>query len=306
MNPKRTVIIIFLFLLFLTAYGSMFVVHQVQQVLVLQFGDPKRIIKEPGLKFKLPLIQNTVDYDKRILDYDLPVEEIIASDQKRLVVDPFARYKILDPLKFYQTVRNENGIRNRLNSIIIAELRRVEGGVELSSLLTDKRQSIMSDIRDEVNREAQRFGIEVIDVRIRRADLPEANSLAIYDRMKSEREKEAREYRAQGQEASKRIRSIADRDKTVILANASKKGQILKGEGDSQSIKIYANAFKKDPEFFMFYRSMQAYKESLSDESTTMVLSPNSDFFKYFRCNFNPQTVKVTFLWKIEDFHYIS
>ena len=282
MNPKRTVIIIFLFLLFLTAYGSMFVVHQVQQVLVLQFGDPKRIIKEPGLKFKLPLIQNTVDYDKRILDYDLPVEEIIASDQKRLVVDPFARYKILDPLKFYQTVRNENGIRNRLNSIIIAALRRVVGGVELSSLLTDKRQSIMSDIRDEVNREAQRFGIEVIDVRIRRADLPEANSLAIYDRMKSEREKEAREYRAQGQEASKRIRSIADRDKTVILANASKKGQILKGEGDSQSIKIYANAFKKDPEFFMFYRSMQAYKESLSDESTTMVLSPNSDFFKYF------------------------
>ncbi len=282
MNPKRTVIIIFLFLLFLTAYGSMFVVHQVQQVLVLQFGDPKRVIKEPGLKFKLPLIQNTVDYDKRILDYDLPVEEIIASDQKRLVVDPFARYKILDPLKFYQTVRNENGIRNRLNSIIIAALRRVVGGVKLSSLLTDKRQSIMSDIRDEVNREAQRFGIEVIDVRIRRADLPEANSLAIFDRMKSEREKEAREYRAQGQEASKRIRSIADRDKTVILANASKKGQILKGEGDSQSIKIYANAFKKDPEFFMFYRSMQAYKESLSDESTTMVLSPNSDFFKYF------------------------
>ena len=282
MNPKRTVIIIFLFLLFLTAYGSMFVVHQVQQVLVLQFGDPKRVIKEPGLKFKLPLIQNTVDYDKRILDYDLPVEEIIASDQKRLVVDPFARYKILDPLKFYQTVRNENGIRNRLNSIIIAALRRVVGGVELSSLLTDKRQSIMSDIRDEVNREAQRFGIEVIDVRIRRADLPEANSLAIYDRMKSEREKEAREYRAQGQEASKRIRSIADRDKTVILANARKKGQILKGEGDSRSIKIYANAFKKDPEFFMFYRSMQAYKESLSDESTTMVLSPNSDFFKYF------------------------
>ena len=282
MNPKRTVIIIFLFLLFLTAYGSMFVVHQVQQVLVLQFGDPKRVIKEPGLKFKLPLIQNTVDYDKRILDYDLPVEEIIASDQKRLVVDPFARYKILDPLKFYQTVRNENGIRNRLNSIIIAALRRVVGVVKLSSLLTDKRQSIMSDIRDEVNREAQRFGIEVIDVRIRRADLPEANSLAIFDRMKSEREKEAREYRAQGQEASKRIRSIADRDKTVILANASKKGQILKGEGDSQSIKIYANAFKKDPEFFMFYRSMQAYKESLSDESTTMVLSPNSDFFKYF------------------------
>ena len=169
-----------------------------------------------------------------------------------------------------------------MNSIIIAALRRVVGGVELFSLLTDKRQSIMSNIRDEVNREAQRFGIEVIDVRIRRADLPEANSLAIYDRMKSEREKEAREYRAQGQEASKRIRSIADRDKTVILANASKKGQILKGEGDSQSIKIYANAFKKDPEFLAFYRSMEAYKESLSDESTTMVLSPNSDFFKYF------------------------
>ena len=282
MNPKRTVIIISLFLLFLTAYGSMFVVHQVQQVLVLQFGDPKRVIKDPGLKFKLPLIQNTVDYDKRVLDYDLPVEEIIASDQKRLVVDPFARYKILDPLKFYQTVRNENGIRNRLNSIIIAALRRVVGGVQLSSLLTDKRQSIMSDIRDEVNREAQRFGIEVIDVRIRRADLPEANSLAIYDRMESEREKEAREYRAQGQEASKRIRSIADRDKTVILAQARKKAQILRGEGDAQSIRIYAKAFKKDPEFFAFYRSMEAYKESLSDESTTMVLSPNSDFFKYF------------------------
>ena len=289
MNLKKPVIIVFLFILLAFAYGSVFVVHQVQQVLVLQFGDPKRIIKDPGLKFKMPFIQNTVKYDKRILDYDLPVEEIIASDQKRLVVDTFARYKILDPLKFYQTVRNEDGIRNRLNSIIIAALRRVVGAVKLSSLLTDERELIMKNIRDAVNHEAQRFGIEVIDVRIRRADLPEANSVAIFDRMKSEREKEAREYRAQGQEASKRIRSVADRDKTVILAEARKKGQILRGDGDAESIKIYANAFKKDSKFFAFYRSMQAYKEALGDESTTMVLSPDSDFFKYFNNIFRVQ-----------------
>ena len=278
---KKTGIIILIFILAALVYSSVFVVHQVQQTLVLQFGDPKRVIKQPGLKFKIPFIQNTVHYDKRVLDYDLPVEEIIASDQKRLVVDPFARYKILDPLKFYQTVRNENGIRNRLNSIIIASLRRVVGVVTLSALLTEERQSIMRNIRTEVNREAQKFGIEVIDVRIRRADLPEANSQAIFDRMKSEREREAREYRAQGQEAAKRIRSVADRDKTVIIAEARKKGEILRGEGDARSVKIYANAFNKDPAFFTFYRSMQAYKEALSDESTTMVLSPDSDFFKY-------------------------
>jgi len=265
------------------SYSALFTVNQAEQALVLQFGDPKRVITEPGLKMKLPFIQEVARYDKRVLDYDAPAEEVIAEDQKRLVVDVFVRYRITDPLKFRQTVRRELLLRDRLKSMTSNAMRGVVGKVQMLDLLSEKRTGIMHDIRDVMNAAGGSFGIEVIDVRVRRADLPEANSEAIYNRMKSEREREAKEFRAQGAEAAQRIRSLAERNRTVLLAEARKTGEILRGEGDSQSIKIYAEAFGKDVDFFSFYRSMEAYRKSLSGDGTTMVLSPDSEFFRYFK-----------------------
>ena len=265
------------------SYSALFTINQAEQALVLQFGDPKRVITEPGLQMKLPFIQEVARYDKRVLDYDAPAEEVIAEDQKRLVVDVFVRYRITDPLKFRQTVRRELLLRDRLKSMTSNAMRGVVGKVQMLDLLSDKRTGIMHDIRDVMNAEGGSFGIEVIDVRARRADLPEANSEAIYNRMKSEREREAKEFRAQGAEAAQRIRSLAERNRTVLLAEARKTGEILRGEGDSQSIKIYAEAFGKDVDFFSFYRSMEAYRKSLSGDGTTMVLSPDSEFFRYFK-----------------------
>ncbi|HJO88759.1 MAG: HflC protein [Rhodospirillaceae bacterium] len=265
------------------SYSALFTINQAEQALVLQFGDPKRVITEPGLKMKLPFIQEVARYDKRVLDYDAPAEEVIAEDQKRLVVDVFVRYRITDPLKFRQTVRRELLLRDRLKSMTSNAMRGVVGKVQMLDLLSEKRTGIMHDIRDVMNAEGGSFGIEVIDVRARRADLPEANSEAIYNRMKSEREREAKEFRAQGAEAAQRIRSLAERNRTVLLAEARKTGEILRGEGDSQSIKIYAEAFGKDVDFFSFYRSMEAYRKSLSGDGTTMVLSPDSEFFRYFK-----------------------
>ncbi len=265
------------------SYSALFTINQAEQALVLQFGDPKRVITEPGLKMKLPFIQEAARYDKRVLDYDAPAEEVIAEDQKRLVVDVFVRYRITDPLKFRQTVRRELLLRDRLKSMTSNAMRGVVGKVQMLDLLSEKRTGIMHDIRDVMNAEGGSFGIEVIDVRARRADLPEANSEAIYNRMKSEREREAKEFRAQGAEAAQRIRSLAERNRTVLLAEARKTGEILRGEGDSQSIKIYAEAFGKDVDFFSFYRSMEAYRKSLSGDGTTMVLSPDSEFFRYFK-----------------------
>ena len=274
--------LVILALAFLSS-SALFTVHQAEQALVLQFGDPKRVITEPGLKMKLPFIQEVARYDKRVLDYDAPAEEVIAEDQKRLVVDVFVRYRITDPLKFRQTVRRELLLRDRLKSMTSNAMRGVVGKVQMLDLLSEKRTGIMHDIRDVMNAEGGSFGIEVIDVRVRRADLPEANSEAIYNRMKSEREREAKEFRAQGAEAAQRIRSLAERNRTVLLAEARKTGEILRGEGDSQSIKIYAEAFGKDVDFFSFYRSMEAYRKSLSGDGTTMVLSPDSEFFRYFK-----------------------
>ena len=274
--------LVILALAFLSS-SVLFTVNQAEQVLVLQFGDPKRVITEPGLKVKLPFIQEVARYDKRVLDYDAPAEEVIAEDQKRLVVDVFVRYRITDPLKFRQTVRRELLLRDRLKSMTSNAMRGVVGKVQMLDLLSEKRARIMHDIRDIMNAEGESFGIKVIDVRVRRADLPEANSEAIYNRMKSEREREAKEFRAQGAEAAQRIRSLAERNRTVLLAEARKTGEILRGEGDSQSIKIYAEAFGKDVDFFSFYRSMEAYRKSLSGDGTTMVLSPDSEFFRYFK-----------------------
>ena len=262
--------------------SGVFIVDQTQQAIVLQLGDPKRVIQEPGLKFKIPLIDDAVYYDNRALDVDPPSQEVILSDQKRLVVDSYARYKIVDPLTFFQAVRTERNADGQLNRIINSSLRRILGKQPLADVLSDKRDRIMIDIKGEVNQSAQRFGMEIIEVRIRRADYPDATRNNIYGRMKSEREREAREFRGQGREQAQKIRADADKQKVVIVAEAKKQAQILRGQGDGEAIKIYADAFGKDPEFFAFYRSMEAYKKAIAGGDTTMVLSPDSDFFQYF------------------------
>ena len=263
-------------------FFSVFIVKEVNQAIVLQFGDPKRIIVEPGINFKLPFIQNVVYLDKRILNLDTPPEEVIASDQKRLIVDAFARFKIIDPLKFYISVGNERVARSRLSTIINSRIRNVLGQQELQTLLSKDRTKQMTLIQEGVNTEAENFGIKIVDVRIKRADLPQANSEAIYRRMQTEREREAKEFRARGAEMAVTITSTADKEVTVILADAQKKSEIMKGEGDGQRNKIFADAFGRDPEFFAFYRAMQAYETALMGGDTSLILSPDSEFFKFF------------------------
>ena len=279
---NKTFFTLFTIALAFLGLNSLFTMDERQQGLVLQFGEPKRVIQSSGLHFKLPLVQNVVRYDVRILEYDLPIEEVIAVDKKRMLIDSFTRFKIIDPLEFYKTVGTESSVRNRLNSNVISSLRRVVGRVTLEELLSEERSKIMEDIKVEVNNEASRFGIEVVDIRIRRADLPEANSQAIYERMISERVREAKEFRAKGSEIAQKIRAEADKERTVILAEATKKSEILKGEGESESVNIYANAFKQDPDFYSFYRSMQAYGNVLGEDGTTMILSPDSEFLEFF------------------------
>ncbi len=269
-------------------FQSLFVVQEISQAIVLQFGDPKKIVTKAGLNFKLPFIQNVVYLDKRILNLDNDPEEVIAADQKRLIVDAFARFKIVDPLKFYISVGNERVARSRLSTIINSRIRGVLGTQELATLLSTDRARQMQIIQSQVNDEAKNFGINIVDVRIKRADLPPANSEAIYKRMQTEREREAKEFRAQGAEIAQKIRSTADKDVTVILAQANKKSEIMKGEGDGQRNKIFADAFGRDPQFFAFYRAMQAYEKALIGGETSLVLSPDSDFFKFFGKSIKP------------------
>ncbi|HIK62904.1 MAG TPA: protease modulator HflC [Flavobacteriales bacterium] len=263
-------------------YLSLFVVKEINQAIVLQFGDPKKIISTPGLQVKIPFIQNVVFLDRRILSLDPAPEEVIASDQKRLIVDAFARFKITDPLKFYISVGNERVARSRLSTIINSRLRSVLGTQSLATLLSEDRTKQMAIIQEGVNAEAGKFGIEIIDVRIKRADLPQANSEAIYRRMQTEREREAKEFRARGAEMAVTITSTADKEVTVILANAKKRSEIMKGEGDGLRNKIFADAYGKDPEFFAFYRAMQAYETALIGGDTSLILSPDNEFFKFF------------------------
>ena len=265
-----------------TLFFSIFIVKEVNQAIVLQFGDPKRIILKPGLNFKIPFIQNVVFLDKRVLNLDTPPEEVIASDQKRLIVDAFARFQIVDPLKFYISVGNERVARSRLSTIVNARIRSVLGKEELQTLVSKDRARLMGQITSDVNDEAAKLGIEIIDVRIKRADLPQANSEAIYRRMQTEREREAKEFRAEGAEIAQTVRSTADKEVAVIIAEAKKTAEILKGEGDSERNKIFAGAFGKDPAFFSFYRSMQSYEKALIGNETSLILSPDSDFFKFF------------------------
>ena len=275
-------------LIAVVVFQSLFIVQEISQAIVLQFGDPKKIVTKAGLNFKLPFIQNVVYLDKRILNLDNDPEEVIAADQKRLIVDAFARFKIIDPLKFYISVGNERVARSRLSTIINSRIRGVLGTQELATLLSTDRARQMQLIQSQVNEEAKNFGIEIVDVRIKRADLPQANSDAIYKRMQTEREREAKEFRAQGAEIAQKIRSTADKDVTVLLAEANKKSEIMKGEGDGLRNKIFADAFGKDPQFFGFYRAMQAYEKALIGGETSLVLSPDSEFFKFFGKSIKP------------------
>jgi membrane protease subunit HflC len=271
-----------LVILGVVASSSLFIVEQTQQAIVLFFGKPQKTIQEPGLYFKIPFGEEVVYYDKRVLDLDPPKERMILADQKRLDVDSYARYRIIDPLLFYQTTRRVTEVPGKLSPIINSSLRRVLGNETLLEILSGKRATIMVDIQKAVNDAVMRFGMEIVEVRVRRADYPDETRSNIENRMKSEREREAKEFRARGFEMAEGIRADAGKQKIVILAEAQKKAETLRGEGDGLAIKIYADAFGQDPEFFAFYRSMQAYKKSMDSQDTTMVLSPNSDFFRFF------------------------
>jgi membrane protease subunit HflC len=277
-----TLILLVVGILAIGAYLTLFTVYQTQQALVLEFGKAKRVLEDPGLNFKIPFIQNVVFFDKRLLDLDSAPQEVLAADQKRLVVDAFARWRITNPLLFYQSVNNEFNARTRLSDFLEAALRRVLGAASFEAVVRDDRNDLMRKITNEMNDNAEKFGMTVVDVRIKRADLPEANSLAIFRRMQTERQREAAEIRAEGEEASRRIRADADRQVTVLKADATGESERIRGSGDAESNRAFAEAFGKDPDFFAFYRSMQAYESALQAGDTRMLLSPDSQFFQYF------------------------
>jgi membrane protease subunit HflC len=268
------------------AYASLFIVHQNQQAIVLRFGDPRNIITTPGLNWKIPGVETVEYFDKRILDLDTAPQEVTVSDQKRLVVDAFTRYRITQPLKFYQTVRSTQNVRSTLGPIVDSSMRRVLGNATFADVVRDKREDLMKRIARQVNEEGKEFGIEVVDVRIKRADLPRPNSQSVFARMKAEREREAAEFRAEGAAGANRIRATADREVTVLTAEATRKSELQRGEGDGERNRIFADAFGKDDDsrdFFAFYRSMQAYDSSMAaNKGTRMLLSPDSEFFRYF------------------------
>jgi modulator of FtsH protease HflC len=266
----------------IVAYGTLFTVYQTRQALVVRLGQPVRVITNPGLNSKIPLIDSVINIDKRILDLENPAQEVIASDQKRLVVDAFARYRIKDVLKFYQTVGTVDGANSQLSILLNSALRRVLGEATLTQVVRDQREHLMARVREQLDNEAQGYGISVVDVRIRRADLPEQNSQAVYQRMQTERQQEAAQYRAEGAQKAQEMRAKADRDVTVLLAEAQSKGERTRGEGDGERNRIFADAYGRDPDFFAFYRSMQAYEAGLRSNDTRMLLKPDSEFFRFF------------------------
>lgn len=280
---KKLILGIVVLVVAIVASQSFFIVRETEQVLVLQFGEPVREVREPGLEFLIPFIQNTQVYEKRILPVDPPVEQVLLSDQRRLDVDAFVRYRIINPLLFFQAVRDEQTAVARISTITNSALRSVLGNTTQTQILSEARAGIMNDILAEVAQQTARLGIEIIDVRIGRADVPDGTVQSIYDRMRSEREREAAEFRAQGEEQAQLIRSRADRDRTVIVAEAQRESQVLRGEGDGQAITIRGDAFGQDADFYSFYRSLEAYRSSIADQGTTMVVSPTGDFFRFFR-----------------------
>ncbi len=272
------------FVILILAASSLFTVVQTEQVLITQFGQPIRVINTPGLHVKVPFVQTVITFDRRLLDYETPGEEVILSDQRRLIVDSFTRFRITDPLRYFQTVGPaENNIRARLNSVVTSALRRVLGNETLLNVLSADRGRIMGLVRGQVTDEMKQFGVLIDDVRLRRADLPEENTTAILSRMKSERERVARQARAEGAEASARIRADAERERTVLLSRARADSDRLRGEGEKESIKIYADAFGQDPEFYSIYRTLQAYRETFVGGQSRLVLTPDSDFLRLLR-----------------------
>jgi membrane protease subunit HflC len=266
----------------IVAYSSLFTIYPTQQALVLRLGKPQPPITEPGLHVKAPFIDTVVYIDKRILDLEAPAQEVIASDQKRLVVDAFARYKIYDPLRFYQTLGSKDAADSQLKILLNSALRRVLGEATFIHVVRDQRAELMSRILGLVDKEAANYGIRVVDARIRRADLPEQNSQAVYKRMQTERQREAAEFRAEGNQRAQEIRSRADREVTILVADASSKGEQIRGEGDATRNEIFAKAYTQDPDFFSFYRSMQAYEAGLKPADTRLLLKPDTSFFRFF------------------------
>lgn len=260
---------------------SIFTVHQVEQALVLQLGKPVNVIKEPGLHFKVPFLQDVYTFDNRLLVFDQNPQEILSSDKKNLKVDNYARWRIKDPLKFYQTVRHEDGAASRLNDIVYSNIREVLGQFTMMDIVAGARADLISRIRDQANTQASQYGIEIVDVRVKRTDLPAENSKAVFRRMQTERERQAKQYRAQGEEEAVKIRSRADREREVLLANAYETAQQFRGEGDANSTRIYADAYRQDPEFYEFQRSLEAYRKAMAD-NTTVVLEPKG-FFRYLQ-----------------------
>ncbi|MEJ2623886.1 MAG: protease modulator HflC [Pseudolabrys sp.] len=282
LNVIGGVIVVLIAAALIVVWGSLFTVYQTQQALVVRLGKVVKVVDQPGLHVKMPFIDSVITIDRRILDLEAPTQEIIASDQKRLVVDAFARYRIKSPLRFYQTLGSTAAANSQLEILLNSALRRVLGESSFIDLVRDKRAALMERIQELLDHEAQSYGIQVVDVRIRRADLPEQNSQAVYRRMQTERQREAAEYRAQGQQRAQEIRSQADRQVTVLIANAKSKAEQIRGEGDAKRNEIYAAAYSKDPKFFDFYRSMQAYRTGLKQNDTRYVLGPDSSFFRFF------------------------
>lgn len=265
------------------AFNSLFIVHQTDQALVTQFGELVRVVREPGLALKAPFIQNVTYMDKRILELDADPEEVIASDRRRIVVDAFARYRISDALRYYQSLRTDALARQRLSSMLSSSLRGELGKRPFATLLSAERQVLMTAIRDQMRSQAKALGIEIVDVRIRRADLPKENLDSVFGRMQTERQREAAGYRASGDEEAQRIRSSADKEVTIIKATATRQSDILRGEGEAERNRVLGDAYGRDPEFFEFYRSLLAYEQSMGPNNTTLVISPDSPFFKYFQ-----------------------
>ena len=263
-------------------YSSLFTVRETEQVLLVRLGEPVRVVTEPGLHFKAPFVDSVISIDKRILDLENPSQEVIASDQKRLVVDAFARYRIKNPLLFYQSVGTIQAANLQLTALLNASLRRVLGEATFIQVVKDERETLMARIREQLDKEAGGYGISVVDVRIRRADLPDQNSQAVYQRMQTERQREAAEFRAQGGQKAQEIRSKADREGTVIVADANSQAEQIRGQGDGERNRLFADAYNQDPGFFAFYRSMSAYENGLKHNDTRFLLRPDSDFFRFF------------------------
>ena len=274
--------LLLLLIVLIFGYSAIFTVDMTEQALVLRFGRPVDVVTDPGLHFKFFFFDAVIDVDKRILDLENPSQEVIASDQKRLVVDAFARYRIKDALQFYQSVGTIQAANLQLTTLLNASLRRVLGEVTFIQVVRDEREALMGKIRDQLDKEAGGYGIQVVDVRIRRADLPEQNSQAVYQRMQTERQREAAEFRAQGGQKAQEIRSSADREATVIVAEANSTAEQVRGDGDGERNRLFAEAYGKDPDFFAFYRSMTAYENSLKSNDTRFLLRPDSDFFRFF------------------------